>query len=87
MSNRSFKLVLSLASLLCGAALSQVGRNYSLVMVGGGLDDNNTAIWDRIIELGGGKGVARMGVVASAGEVYELNIYLQYIEFTGQTNV
>lgn len=70
MSNhRSFGLILALTSLLCSAAMSEIGKNYSLVMVGGGLYDNNTAVWDRIIELGGGKGVARMGVVAAAGEV------------------
>ena len=50
-------------------ALSDIGRNYSLVLVGGGLYDNNTDIWERIIELGGGAGVARFGVIAAASEV------------------
>lgn len=40
-----------------------------MVLVGGGLYDNNTAVWDTIIALGGGKGVARFGVVSAASEV------------------
>lgn len=46
-----------------------VGRNYSMVLVGGGLDDNNDEIWSTIISLGGGRGVARFGVVSAAAEV------------------
>lgn len=68
-AHSSYKVVLGLALVLCSAAISEIGKNYSLVMVGGGLYDNNTAIWDRIIELGGGKGVARMGVISAASEV------------------
>ena len=38
----------------------------SLILVGGGLDENNTNVWNKIIELGGGKGEARFGVIATA---------------------
>jgi hypothetical protein len=51
------------------ALATNLGRNYSMVLVGGGLYDNNTAVWDTIIALGGGKGVARFGVVSAASEV------------------
>mmetsp|Transcript_31908 Transcript_31908/g.45932 ORF Transcript_31908/g.45932 Transcript_31908/m.45932 type:complete len:432 (-) Transcript_31908:363-1658(-) len=44
------------------------GMNFSMVLVGGGLDDNNKEIWNKIVELGGGRGVARFGVMAAAGE-------------------
>ena len=29
-------------------------------------------IWNKIIELGGGRGVAKFGVIAAAGEVFVL---------------
>jgi hypothetical protein len=48
----------------------RIGLNYSMVLVGGGLDDNNDQVWDNIIFLGGGKGVARFGVISAASEVY-----------------
>lgn len=44
-----------------------VGKNFSLVLVGGGLDDNNKEIWNEIVTLGGGAGKARFGVIAAAG--------------------
>ena len=52
-----------------GLSANRVGLNYSMVLVGGGLDDNNAEVWNRIIELGGGKGVARFGVISAAAEV------------------
>ena len=41
-------------------------KNYSVVLVGGGLLDDNEEIWGKIIELAGGKGVAKFGVVSAA---------------------
>lgn len=64
-------LLLALLLVSCSAYYS--GQNYSLVLVGGGLYDNNTAIWDTIVALGGGKGVARFGVVSAASEVFPCN--------------
>ena len=69
-SNMRFLL---LALLLVGCSAYYSGQNYSLVLVGGGLYDNNTAIWDTIVALGGGKGVARFGVVSAASEVFSSN--------------
>ena len=41
-------------------------KNYSVVLVGGHLADENAEIWGRIIELGGGVGKARFGVITAA---------------------
>lgn len=68
----SLLFITQFARFSCVAATvlrSRVGQNYSMVLVGGGLYDNNTAIWDTIITLGGGKGVARFGVISAASEV------------------
>lgn len=46
------------------AAVAASGKN--LVLVGGGLQDNNAAIYDRIVALAGGRGVARIGVITAA---------------------
>lgn len=43
-------------------------KNYSVVLVGGHLADENEEIWGRIVELGGGVGKARFGVVTAASE-------------------
>lgn len=51
------------------SAQGRVGLNFSMVLVGGGLDDNNAEVWDRIVELGGGKGIAKFGVISAASEV------------------
>jgi hypothetical protein len=32
---------------------SPINKHYSMVLVGGGLLDDNEAIWNKIIELGG----------------------------------
>lgn len=39
------------------------------VSTGGGLMDDNAEVWNTIIELGGGKGFARFGVISAASEV------------------
>ena len=43
-----------------------LAKNYSVVLVGGHLADDNEEIWNKIVELGGGVGNARFGVVAAA---------------------
>ena len=37
-----------------------------LILVGGGLKDDNTAIYQRLIQLAGGSGQARIGVITAA---------------------
>eukprot|EP01032_Pedospumella_encystans_P007544 gene7544-9041_t len=68
MSARWTVLFLVAFSAFLGVLGRNVGKEYSLVLIGGGLYDNNTAIWERIIELGGGKGAARFGVISAASE-------------------
>lgn len=46
--------------------VSTGAKNYSVVLVGGGLLDDNDEIWNKIVELGGGKGIAKFGVVSAA---------------------
>ena len=41
-------------------------KNFSVVLVGGHLDERNEEIWGKIVDLGGGVGKARFGVVAAA---------------------
>ena len=69
MKNFNLRSLLVLLSFLYCEALYEVGKNYSLVLVGGGLYDNNTDIWERIVDLGGGVGKARFGVISAASEV------------------
>ena len=42
---------------------------WSCYYTGGGLKEDNSDIWDTVISLGGGKGVARFGVITAASEV------------------
>ncbi|KAH3786892.1 cyanophycinase-like [Dreissena polymorpha] len=42
----------------------QFGR--SMVLVGGGLSDNNTEVYEKIIELAGGKNKAKIGIITAA---------------------
>ncbi|XP_052773860.1 cyanophycinase-like [Mya arenaria] len=61
---------------------AQYGR--SMVLVGGHLWDNNTEIYDTIIRMAGGKGVARVGIINAAsadpldGYQYYRNLFLKY---------
>lgn len=64
---RMFKLIVAL-NILAIAAGYLAGKNFSMVLVGGGLKDFNEEIWGRVVDLAGGKGKARIGVVAAAGE-------------------
>jgi hypothetical protein len=69
-------LLLQLILSFVGCVFSaNVGLNYSMVLVGGGLYDNNTAVWNTIVQLGGGKGVARFGVVSAASEARWLLVW------------
>lgn len=61
------KAVIVLAFCSAINALS-VGKNFSMVLVGGGLEDDNVAVWSTIISLAGGKGVAKIGVISAASE-------------------
>lgn len=54
-------LVFAFLTSLVGLAASQ-----SLVLVGGGLTDGNADVWNKVIELAGGPGVARIGVFTTA---------------------
>jgi len=54
---------------LCATVLLQLWAVLgakNLVLIGGGLDDDNAPIWNKIIELAGGVGVARVGIVTAA---------------------
>ena len=46
--------------------LSSLATGKNLVLVGGGLQDNNAAVYDKIVNLAGGRGVARIGVITAA---------------------
>ena len=37
-----------------------------LVMVGGGLKDDNAAVYNKIVELAGGRGIAKIGIITAA---------------------
>ncbi|XP_077977953.1 cyanophycinase-like [Glandiceps talaboti] len=58
------KLLHVVTFLLMTATFSYGQKN--LVMVGGGLSDTNDAIWNEVVNLAGGQGVARIGVVTAA---------------------
>lgn len=47
-----------------GTVWAVSGKN--LVLVGGGLQDTNAQIYDRIVALAGGRGVARIGIITAA---------------------
>jgi len=48
------------------------------MVTGGGLMDDNAAVWNNIIELGGGRGIARFGVISAASEVLCISIEVNY---------
>ena len=65
---RSAVSVALASALLAGpaaAAAELPASKGSLVIIGGALRPDNTAVWDRIVQLAGGKG-ARIAVFASA---------------------
>nr|XP_032813801.1 cyanophycinase-like [Petromyzon marinus] len=55
---------LLLLLLLLGAALEATAK--SLVLAGGGISDDNVAVYGSIVDLAGGVGVARIGIVVAA---------------------
>lgn len=58
---------LSWVTLLAVVAASPI-LDYSMVLVGGGLKDDNAEVYSTIIDLAGGAGIARMGVISAASE-------------------
>jgi cyanophycinase len=59
-------IALALALLATSARTAELpAAQGSLVIIGGGLRPDNAAVWERIVQLGGGKG-ARIAVFASA---------------------
>ena len=65
--NRVLLAFLLLACNVCWAAQAEVAPppKGSLVIIGGALRGDNTAVWERMVQLAGGKG-ARIAVFASA---------------------
>jgi cyanophycinase len=65
--NRVLLAFLLLACNVCWAAKAEVAPppKGSLVIIGGALRGDNTAVWERMVQLAGGKG-ARIAVFASA---------------------
>jgi len=61
-------LLLSCVIVCCLQVVTVKAKNFSVVLVGGHLADDNEEIWGRIVELGGGKGRARFGVITAASE-------------------
>ena len=49
----------------CVPSLGLTGPG-SLVLVGGGLREDNTAVWEAMVQLAGGEQVARVGVITAA---------------------
>ena len=43
-----------------------IGSTAKLVLIGGNLRDDNGAIYDRMIELSGGKSTAKIGILTAA---------------------
>jgi len=60
-------LTLVLSFMLWPALVS----SQSLVLVGGALADENTPIWNKVVELAGGKGVAKIGIFCTASATPE----------------
>ncbi|XP_046650060.1 cyanophycinase-like [Daphnia pulicaria] len=48
------------------ATLVGLATPQSVVFIGGNLADENAPIWDKVVELAGGKGVAKFGVFTTA---------------------
>lgn len=72
--------ILILCSLL-NILLANKIQNYSMVLIGGGLNENNTEIWDTIITLAGGKNKAKFGVIAAAGEDPCCDVQSSYVYY------
>lgn len=47
-------------------SLSAQATGKNLVLIGGGLKDDNAAVYNRIVELAGGRGVAKIGIITAA---------------------
>jgi len=55
--------VLVLGSVVVAVPAEAAGN---LVLVGGGLQDNNAAVYNKIVTMAGGRGVAKIGVITAA---------------------
>lgn len=49
--------------------------------------DDNVEVWDTIIDLGGGKGFARFGVISAASEVMLLTLHYDSNHYVTSTLV
>ncbi len=56
-----------LLALACAAAFAGEAPKGSLVIIGGGLRQDNAPVWQKIVDLAGGKG-ARIAVIPSAAQ-------------------
>ncbi|XP_018019129.1 cyanophycinase-like [Hyalella azteca] len=65
------KLVHTLAVCLQLWAIISTVHGGNVMLVGGGLTDENAAVWSRFVELAGGEGVARVGVITTASKTPE----------------
>ncbi|GAB4108516.1 MAG: hypothetical protein OHK0022_59980 [Roseiflexaceae bacterium] len=63
---RLLLLVALLGAQLPLVAQAQTTGGKRLVLVGGGLKDDNAAIYNRIIDLAGGRSAARIGIITAA---------------------
>lgn len=63
---RLLLLITLLGTQLPLAAQAQTSSGKRLVLVGGGLKDDNAAIYNRIIDLAGGRSAARIGIITAA---------------------
>lgn len=55
-----------IALIILTATLVGLAASQSLVLVGGGLTDGNAEVWNKVVSLAGGKGVAKIGVFTTA---------------------
>ncbi|KAK2714599.1 hypothetical protein QYM36_008974 [Artemia franciscana] len=55
-----------LRSLLLACLFGNIVKAQQLVLIGGGLTDGNTDVWNKVVELAGGRGVAKIGIFTTA---------------------
>jgi len=67
MVGKGIRLTVAAGLLLAGAAwITPPAEAASLVMVGGGLADDNAAVYNRIVSMAGGRGAAKIGIITAA---------------------
>lgn len=74
-----FKVALFTCLVVAVLPGSQSANTRTLFLVGGGLDDDNDEIYSKFVELSGGSGEAKIGIVtgASADPLDSADFYLQ----------